>query len=64
MTNAPCKGCEDRNETCHSTCSRYLNFKKENEAEKLAIQYEKNKRSQIYCFRREQVDKALRKRRS
>ena len=22
----PCKGCEERNETCHSTCKRYKEF--------------------------------------
>lgn len=27
----PCKGCTDRNETCHGICERYLEWKKTRE---------------------------------
>lgn len=26
---APCRDCEDRNETCHAICERYLTWAKE-----------------------------------
>lgn len=29
MKNAPCMGCPDRNTMCHSSCEKYLNWKKE-----------------------------------
>lgn len=34
----PCKGCQQRSETCHTTCEGYISFKKEREA----IQHAKN----------------------
>ena len=27
----PCKNCSDRHMTCHSTCEKYLKFKKQND---------------------------------
>lgn len=30
--NAPCKGCQDRQVGCHSTCEKYLAYQAEREA--------------------------------
>lgn len=37
MISAPCLNCMDRHSLCHSSCSKYLDFKKQKaiEAEKL-----------------------------
>lgn len=45
MMVAPCKGCDDRHDLRHSDCETYLNYKKEHDAERLAL-YERN---QIDC---------------
>lgn len=34
---APCKGCEDKELYCHSTCERYLDFVKKKDEEKAMI---------------------------
>ena len=34
MINSPCKDCTLRNETCHSTCKMYKQFKADLEIEK------------------------------
>lgn len=35
MTNiVPCRYCHDRDETCHSTCERYKEYKSINDAER------------------------------
>lgn len=31
MNNSPCQGCQDRNETCHSCCEKYLSYKQNND---------------------------------
>lgn len=31
MNNSPCRGCPDRNETCHSLCEKYLSYKQNND---------------------------------
>lgn len=31
VARPPCKGCEDRSMSCHSTCEKYLDFKKLND---------------------------------
>lgn len=31
MNNSPCLGCQDRNETCHSCCEKYLSYKQNND---------------------------------
>lgn len=28
ITDAPCKGCEDRSLGCHATCSKYIEYAK------------------------------------
>ena len=33
MISAPCLNCEDRHQTCHSSCNKYLEFKKQKEIE-------------------------------
>ena len=34
MISAPCLNCEDRHQTCHSSCNKYLEFKKQKEIER------------------------------
>ena len=34
MILAPCLNCEDRHEMCHSSCNKYLEFKKQKEIER------------------------------
>lgn len=34
MTNPPCKNCQDRSVSCHSSCSLYLTWKSEHEKQK------------------------------
>ncbi|MBO5389409.1 MAG: hypothetical protein J6A59_15000 [Lachnospiraceae bacterium] len=43
MAVAPCKDCGDREVGCHSTCKKYIDFKKENEKQKELINKEKQK---------------------
>ena len=33
MAKAPCKGCPDRVVNCHSTCTKYQEFRKQQDAE-------------------------------
>lgn len=33
MVNAPCKDCPDRYLGCHSSCPKYIEFRKEKDAE-------------------------------
>lgn len=61
MASAPCKGCNDRQVGCHSTCENYQNFKKKDAEEKEALRNEKEKRFASYDFRRKQVEKAMRR---
>jgi hypothetical protein len=37
LSKAPCKDCVDRHQLCHSTCEKYLAFKKEAEELKQKI---------------------------
>lgn len=32
MLNAPCKDCPDRHYLCHSTCEKYLEFRRQKDA--------------------------------
>lgn len=41
MCVAPCKGCKDRHNLCHSHCSGYLNYKKQLADEKARIRSRK-----------------------
>lgn len=36
MANAPCKDCPDRVVSCHSTCTKYQEFRKQQDAENVA----------------------------
>lgn len=40
MNNAPCKGCADRHEGCHSACAHYQDYCREREAYRKARSYE------------------------
>lgn len=33
MAKAPCKGCPDRAISCHSTCTKYQEFRKQQDVE-------------------------------
>lgn len=35
MIQAPCKGCEERQVGCHSTCEKYAEYKKKKNESKL-----------------------------
>lgn len=45
MGNAPCKGCTDRPQNCHSTCEKYLTWK--NEREKRRAEWEAYKEKEL-----------------
>lgn len=61
MASAPCKDCQDRFSGCHSSCEKYLEFKKKDQEEKEAIREEKSRRYAVSDFRKQQVEKALRR---
>lgn len=63
MVKAPCKGCEERHQGCHSSCPRYAEYKILHEVEKAQIQKEKDMYGSLYDSRSRQVMKALKKRR-
>ena len=37
MSCAPCKGCKERKENCHSDCEKYQEFLKENEGLSMSL---------------------------
>lgn len=37
MVKFPCKGCTDRHDSCHSSCEKYLECKKKQQAESKAL---------------------------
>ena len=55
VTQPPCKGCQDRTVTpnCHSTCSRYLEYRayqdKKNEALRKEREEEQRIAESTYC---------------
>ena len=59
---APCLNCPDRTMNCHSTCSLYINFKKENDK----IREEKHKIKQmeqdLYGFNKQKIKKSHKRR--
>lgn len=59
IETAPCKDCPDREVGCHSKCSRYLNWKEQNEATKRAKALEREANSYMY----ENIKRSLKKRR-
>ena len=42
MIQSPCKNCSDRHIKCHSSCEKWLAYRKEFEAEKARIVKEKS----------------------
>lgn len=42
MKEVPCRKCKKRNSICHSNCELYLNWKRENDAEKKKIKRRKD----------------------
>ncbi len=48
----PCKrDCENRNVTCHATCKKYIDWKLEQEVEKMKELEIKNKEKEQYEYR-------------
>ena len=43
MNKAPCKDCPDRKVGCHSTCEKYLEFRKERDELNETIQKQRDK---------------------
>ena len=41
MVQGPCYKCEERHDLCHSSCEKYIKWKKEHDAEREAIRREK-----------------------
>ena len=58
---APCKGCEDRYVGCHSTCGKYLEYRNVITKEKELVNSKKSVVSEAYGFKRDQIEKYLRK---
>lgn len=58
----PCFNCEERCAECHSNCKRYNQFVRESNKEKQMISSARNKYNDINSFRRQQVEKSLRRR--
>lgn len=48
MSCAPCKGCKERKENCHSECEKYQEFLKENEKIREARKEDTINRSTIF----------------
>ena len=49
MSNkVPCRFCSDRDEKCHSTCERYLEYKRINDAERDRRFEEREKRDILF----------------
>lgn len=55
--SCPCRGCEDRDETCHGICERYKTWR--DEREKAKEEYAKkhvypelSKRTMMYIYKR------------
>lgn len=58
----PCFNCAERCAECHSSCKRYSQFVRESNEEKQMISSARNKYNDINSFRRQQVEKSLRRR--
>ena len=66
----PCRGCserfvdEDNGSCCRTTCDKYADWKKNEDIRKKQISDYMNKNNEIRSFKKEQVEKALKRRRS
>lgn len=49
MKQPPCKGCNDRNMGCHSTCKKYLDWKNEVDALNKEINKQNKKQTLYYA---------------
>lgn len=58
----PCYMCNERSIGCHSTCKRYLSCTEENNKRKEMIRKAKFADKQVNDFRKQQVEKAIRRR--
>lgn len=52
-----CKDCKDRNETCHTTCEKYLQAKAEHEEMLKLIEAEKHKFQSYWDYQRTRFTK-------
>lgn len=55
--SSPCLGCEHRNETCHSDCSRYLEYVDENAKYKAIINESKHEQDMGFTLLEQQRNK-------
>lgn len=55
-----CKDCTDRNETCHSTCEKYIQAKAEHEEMRKLIDAEKSKYREYRNYQWHRVTKSER----
>lgn len=60
MINVPCMNCENRHQSCHSTCKQYLDFKKEKEIEHKSILKIRNENEDWYGYKQTKF-KAIKK---
>ena len=65
----PCYGCNDRfvdvdnSVTCHSTCEKYAEYKKEHEAQKAAKKEIKDQQSVYEFYKQKSIERIRKKRR-
>ena len=50
MNNSPCWGCQDRNETCHSFCEKYLSYKQNNDENREKAAAERKSRNVLRSY--------------
>ena len=50
---APCKDCKDRFAACHSTCTKYKEWKEEMDHIKINISQNRNREYEIYNVQKE-----------
>lgn len=61
MVQSPCKNCPERHVACHSSCEKYINYRKTLESDKDKIKQVKDYENGIRSFKINQIE-ALNKR--
>ena len=59
MIKAPCKDCVDREPSCHSSCEKYISWKKEFDEQKATIVKARIAESQANGRRRDAITKMM-----
>ena len=62
MVNPPCKNCQERKMLCHSSCEKYLEYKKKNDALKEKIYEAKRVENLAREAEHNRVQKIMRRR--